>query len=400
MPNRLAIPTRSAKYKAFRLLAAMERAVHGRPATDPNTLRSLRNFLFLQTESPLGTAVHATPLFEALRRAMPDAHITVAAGPMVADVLRYNPFIDRCVVLPDPEENLKTAVLAVRKMYRALPPGPVCIATTTGNQQPRLALLALLAGRATRIGYTLALPLYSVALDFRAERPQIENNLDLLRALGHEPKPTEPRVFFSREEMATTARLLAPAQQDSQRARLAVVTQCSPQQPKQWHAERFQSVLRSVSAATHTLPIFLGTQSEAAAIESLRSPLQEPGISLAGKTESIPLLAAVLAQCDGLLTLDTGTLHVARAVGLPGVVLAPAWQPPAEWLPIYHANYQILIGAPIAMPSPEYRMEEISVDAVTQATQEMLEKFPASEQTRQERLQNSLQEMRQPMECA
>ncbi len=400
MPNRLAIPPRSAKYKAFRLLAAMERATRGRPTTSPETLCNLRNFLFLQAESPLGTAVHATPLFEALHRAMPDAHVTVAAGPMAASVLRYNPFIHRSVALPEPEESLTAAILAVRKLYRSLPPGPVCVATTTGNQQPRLAWLALLAGRATRIGYTLALPLYHVALDFRAERPQIENNLDLLRALGHEPQPTEPRVFFSREEMAAAARLLAPTQKDSQRVRLAVVTQCSPQQPKQWPAERFQFVLRTVSAATNALPIFLGTQSEAAAIESLRSPLQEPGISLAGKTDSIPLLAAVLAQCDGILSLDTGTLHVARAVGLPGVVLAPAWQPPAEWLPMNDPRYRILIGTPIAMPPQSYRMEETSVETVIHATLEMLAQFSPSEQVRQERLQKSMQATRQPMERA
>ncbi len=398
MPNRLAISPRSAKYKAFRLLAAMDRVVRPTSAPTPETLRSLRNFLFLQCEAPLGTAIHATPLFEALRRAIPDAHITVAAGPMAASVLRYNPFLDRCVPMPNPESNFFAAAGVVRKLYRSLPPGPVCIATTTGNQQPRLALLALLAGRATRIGYTLALPLYPLALDFRAERPQIENNLDVLRALGHATQRFEPRIFFSREESAIASRLLASAEQREPRPRLAVVTQCSLQQPKQWPAERFQSVLRSVSTATNALPIFLGTVAEAATIESLRSPLQEQGISLAGKTNSIPLLAAVLAQCDGILSLDTGTLHVARAVGLPGVVLAPAWQPPAEWLPIDDPRYRILIGAPIPMPPQSYRMEELSIAAATKATLEMLAQFPSSAQARQEHLQNSLRETRQPKE--
>ena len=34
--------------------------------------RQIRNFLVLQYESPLGSVVHATPLYEALKRAMPD----------------------------------------------------------------------------------------------------------------------------------------------------------------------------------------------------------------------------------------------------------------------------------------------------------------------------------------
>ena len=394
MPNRLAIPPRSAKYRALRLMAAAERLLRRTHAPAPGQLHRLRNFLFLQAETPLGTALHAMPLFTALRQAMPDAHITVAAGPTAASVLRYNPFLSRCLPLPNPETNFFAALHAVRRALRSMPPGPVCIATTTGNQQPRLALLALLAGRATRVGYSLALPLLHSALDFRAERPQIENNLDILRALGHaipsSPASSEPRIFFSREETAAATRLLTVAEQVPARLRLAVVTQCSPHQPKQWPVERWHAALNAIASATNALPIFFGTAAESAAIEALRTALQEPGISLAGKTESIPLLTAVLAQCDGILTLDTGTLHVARAVGLPGVVLAPAWQPPAEWLPLHDPRYRILIGAPIPMPAPSYRMEEISAQTVTEATLALLTQSPAAAQHRQQRVQQSL----------
>lgn len=400
MPNRLAIAPQSKKYKTMQLLAAAERALRGKASLGGDQLKDIRNFLFLQYDSPLGSAVHATPLYEAMKRAMPEAHITVAASSMAASVIRHNPWVDRWVIAPDPSGNFWAAVAAVRQLYRNLPEGPVCIVTTTGNQRPILALMAMLVGPAMRVGYTLALPLYHVALDFRADRPQIENNLEILRVLGHAaglPKiMLEPRVFFRREDAEAATRLLTgiaalrSIQIPQEKPRIAVVSQCSGLQPKSWSEERFRVVIAALQEATKVTPIFMGTASESEAIEKIRARLQQPGISLAGKT-SIPELAAVLSQCDWILALDTGTFHVARAVGLPGVVLAPAWQNPVEWLPVGDTRYSIL-RAPVTMkmPGAEYEMEEISVDQVFQSTQAMMRVFPASLETRAERLERSV----------
>ncbi len=381
MPNRLALSAQSNKYKAMQIVAAAEHVLR-RHRQHMLPLASLRNFLFLQLDAPLGSAVHATPLFAAMKQAMPDAYISVAASVMSASVLRHNPWVDACEILPDPSQSFLACVAAMRRLYKNLPDGPVCIVTTTGNQRPILALVAMLAGRATRVGYTLALPLYHLALDFDADRPQIENNLAILWELGHEratheaPQKLsqEPHVFFSHEDEETAARYLSDWAASPQ-GRIAVVTQCSGLEPKSWSGERFREVIATLQETTGVTPIFLGTASEADAIEKLRSTLEEPGISLAGRT-NISELAAVLSQCDWILGLDTGTFHVARAVGLPGVVLAPAWQNPVEWLPVDDPRYCILCGYTTGAPATAsglwnrsvYQMEEISVDQVISAT--------------------------------
>ena len=167
------------------------------------------------------------------------------------------------------------------------------------------------------------------------------------------------------------------------------MTQCSGLQPKSWSKERFQSVIVAIQKAKGAVPIFLGVASEAAAIEELRKPLADKGISLAGKT-TIPQLAAVLTQCDWILSLDTGTFHVARAVELPGVVLAPAWQNPSEWLPIGHPQYRIVCGSVVDVPSSKYQMDEISVEQVTQTMYKLMDELPSSTGARDARLQLSL----------
>ncbi len=384
MPNRLALSPQSKKYKAMRLLSAVEGVLRSRAT--PESLKNIRNFLCLQMDAPLGSVIHATPLYEALKRAIPDAHISVVASELAANVLENIPWIDRCTLVPDPSKNFWAAAGAVRQLYQNLPKGPVCIVTTTGNQRPVQAIIAMLAGPAARVGYTLALPLYDVALDFQADRPQIKNNLEIVRALGYETSEPEPKIFFTDADLADARRLLKETPQE--RPRLAVVTQCSRNQPKSWSAERFREGIAGLQNAVELTPIFLGTESESAAIDELRRTLDTPGISLAGRT-TVSQLAAVLAQCDWILGLDTGTFHVARAVGLPGVVLAPAWQNPVEWLPVNHPNYAILCGPSISMPGVEYQMDETTVEQVMQATLAMMEKFPASLAARAQRLHAS-----------
>ncbi len=349
----------------------------------------IRNFLVLQQESPLGSVVHATPLYESLKRAIPAAHITVAASRMATAVLQHNPYIDRTVVTPDPFADFRNAARTVRGLFQSLPDGARCIVTTIGSQRSKLALLSYMAGDAIRIGYTLAPELYDMPLSFHPERGQIQGNLDIVRELGHHATFCEPRIFFTERDAEHASQWLESLEVPSNLPRVAYVTQNSGGQRNRWSAARFQHVITHLSQHQNAVPIFLGTANEAASIEELRNGLSDRGISLAGKT-TIPELAAVLAQCDLVVSLDTGTFHVARAVGLPGVVIAPAWQSPLEWLPVEHPRYRVLRGATIEKPPADYWIEEVTTKQVCEAAIELMSQYPADPAQRAERLQSSL----------
>lgn len=352
-------------------------------------LAEIRNFLVLQFESPLGSIVHATPLFEALKRAVPDCHITVAASPIAASVLHSSPYVDHCVVTPSPFEDFSTSVRAVRAVLESTPGGARCVITTIGNQRTRLAFLSLLAGSAVRIGYTLAPELYDVPLVFDPARGQIEGNLDIVRSLGHPTPSYEPRLFFTRQDAEHAAQWLASLAIQPTVPRIVFVTQNSGGQRNQWSAARFQQVITALSREVHAVPMFVGTAKDAEPIDQLRQNLPDKGISLAGKT-TIGELAALLAQCDLIVSLDTGTFHVARAVGLPGVVIAPAWQSPLEWLPVQSESYRVLRGPSIREIPPDYCIDEISVEQVCDAAQNLLTKYPADPAQRVARVERSL----------
>ncbi len=376
------------KRAAFRVIERAVHHLHGDGPISQAELGGIRNFVVLQYESPLGSVIHATPLYEALKCAMPKAHIAVAASRMAAGVLEHSPFVDRCVVTPNPFENFARCVRAVRALLQTMPPGPRCVVTTIGNQRTRLAFLSVFAGSAVRVGYTLAPELYDLPLAFDPEHGQIEGNLDIARSLGRCVPFYGPRVFFAQKDAETAAQWLASLTAHPDAPRIVFVTQNSGGQRNQWVTARFQQVISDLSRRLGAAPIFVGTAKDSVPIDALRNDLPDAGISLAGKT-TVATLAALLAQCDLIVSLDTGTFHVARAVGLPGVVIAPAWQSPLEWLPVDDPRYRVLRGPTIQEIPPTYCIEEVSVEDVCSAAQTLLGKFPADAAQRAARVERS-----------
>ena len=97
-------------------------------------------------------------------------------------------------------------------------------------------------------------------------------------------------------------------------------------------------------------------------------------------------LAALLAMSDMLVSLDTGTMHVGRAVEVPMVVLGPSWQKPIEWLPLGLPQVTILRGKDCDEVPEGYRLDDISAEAVTAALDANTKRFPASESAREARV--------------
>jgi len=72
---------------------------------------------------------------------------------------------------------------------------------------------------------------------------------------------------------------------------------------------------------------------DATAVAAIREAAGAPGVvDLAGRTD-LPTLAAVLAGADVVVAPNTGTAHLAAAVGTPVVSLFAPVVPAARWAP-------------------------------------------------------------------
>ncbi len=170
---------------------------------------------------------------------------------------------------------------------------------------------------------------------------------------------------------------------------VVMVTQNSGGQATGWHTERFVRVIRHAAEGLGCAVVYVGTSVDAAAIEEIRVAAGGIGVSVAGRT-SVTELAALLAMSDAMVTLDTGTMHVGRAVKTPMAVLGPSWQRPVEWMPLGVENVRILRGEDIETVPAGYRLDEISAESVIDALDDLMRVYPASGEARERRVGESL----------
>lgn len=333
----------------------------------PKALSS--NFFLPQYQSALGTIVHATPVVEAIRRALPDARIVVSSSGLAAQVWQGNPHLEQLLLTPNPLSEPWAAVRAFRGAH-IFGGEPYTTLLTTGNERTKITLAAMLAGRSERVGFAVHGALVQQHLQFDPALSQIENNLRLVGAAGLQLAPefdAEPRLYPSSEQafaQSVLSNLSAPV--------IALASQTSPTQRKSWPQGRWVELARGLRERYAAELIFIGARAEADAIDAIRSEIPFPTHSIAGKT-TIQQLAAVLQQCALGIMLDTGPLHVARGVDLPAVVIAPAWSPVHEWLPVGNPRYRILKNADFPPPAPaDYIIEEVSVAQVLTAAESLL----------------------------
>lgn len=350
-----------------------------------------RSILVLEYMLPLGCCVHLTPLYEAIKRANPETIITVATRGLGAAFLQHHCIIDHLIETPDPLSDLRRAARVLRAELKKKRIQPDCTLTGASDQRTRIALLALLAGGGWRGGFTQAPQLYHRPLDYQADISQIDNNLRMALLAGGSGEHLEPRVFFSPSDAAAMIALVKQANPEG-KPLIVMVTQNSGGQRTGWHDDRFAQVIRHAHDALGCAIVYVGTAADAAAVEHIRQAAGGIGTSFAGKT-SVTELTALLAMCDAVVSLDTGTMHIGRAIGVPMVVIGPSWQRPIEWLPLALPQIRILRGEDRADIPENYQLDEVEAPAVIEAFDDLLRAYPPNSDRRSERLQASMSEV-------
>lgn len=345
--------------------------------------RRAQNILILEYRLPLGCLVHMTPVFEAMKRSRPEVRIAVATRGLGLQVLRHSPYIDHLIETPDPTTDLAASIRSLRRELHTRNFIPDCALTGASDQRTKIALLSLLGNSGWRGGYTLAPQIYHHALSYDPFLSLIGNNLRLAHLIGCTNEVTRPRIFASPQDVDHAEAMLRQCNPDGKPVAI-FVTQNSGGQSTGWHTDRFAQIIQHVASRGFAI-LYVGTAAEAVGIDTIRDAAGI-GFSLAGKT-TVSQLAATVALSDLAVSLDTGPMHVARAAGVPLVVLGPSWQKPLEWLPLGIANVRILRGADRPDVPPGYRLDEIQAGDVIQAADDLIQTYPPSAADRAQRRQ-------------
>ncbi len=155
------------------------------------------------------------------------------------------------------------------------------------------------------------------------------NLVDIYRRLGDLEAGQGTRLQLKvRDEDREQARtLLAEFSDDG--SPLVAMQPGANRDNRRWPAERFAELTRRLYEEYNITPLLIGSANERELTEKISSLAKVPVCNLAGET-GIPLLAAVLEQCELLISNDTGSMHIAAAVDTPTVALFLATALPQE----------------------------------------------------------------------
>jgi heptosyltransferase-2 len=270
-------------------------------------LNELQPFeMLIRSPNWLGDACMAFPMVRAIKRGRPDMKITVLGPDKLEELWLSMPEVSRYIAKP-----AKEGWFAVARRIKATAVHFDAAVLCTNSTRSTLEIW--LAGIPRRVGFKGS---------FRRK---------LLNQIIPEPKSAGGKLHHAHRYLHIAKGIGAdikqnglwdagsPAASTDGTIRVGVCAGAEYGPAKRWPLERFAEVVNHISAqhAQFRWQLF-GAPGEKEMGEKLSALLQAPHENLVGKTRLSELIAK-LRECQLLLTNDTGTMHLAAALGIPTV---------------------------------------------------------------------------------
>jgi heptosyltransferase-2 len=270
----------------------------------------------------IGDAVMTLPALRALRKAYPGATISLLAKPAVIPVFENNPDIDDIISY----DKKFSGFMGKLRLARLLRKKEFSMALLLQNAFDA-ALIAWLARIPRRIGYNRDGRgfLLTDTVPFNGDDRKvhhIEYYLNLLDSAGIHANFEEPVIHLSLEERLHAREVLS----ELSRPILGINPGATFGSAKRWLPVRFAEVANWFRRDTGGGAVIFGSRNEAALAQEINKNIPEGKLFLAGKT-SLRELAALIAECDIMLTNDSGPMHIACAVGTPTLAIFGSTDP-------------------------------------------------------------------------
>jgi len=292
-----------------------------RPLTELDLARTERVLLVLTTG--LGDAILSTPVFDAVRRALPHARIGLFVRCAWAPLFRNEPDLDEIIVYPGKWRRFFATLAELHRF------SPQLTLVLHGND-PDILPLVYLGGSRHIVRIPTRGTCYGDLLSNRAreqdqstlpDRHYIDNRLRILDSVGITPTRTTP-ILRPPQSAVVTAWLAAICGDRS----YVVIHPWAADSYKTWPMQQARSFLEQLARERPDLIIIVtGTYAHREAAAALATGLDSTH-TVAG-TFDIAGTAALLAGARAVIAPDTGILHMAAALDVPTVGLYTPTRP-------------------------------------------------------------------------
>lgn len=281
--------------------------------------------------SSIGDVVHTLPALGVLRRAYPDAEIDWIVEEAASTLLKGHPMIDELIVVR--RRGWKKDFFGSRRVARSLKAKRYDMVIDFQGLFKSAIWVYMSKGK-RRIGFGGGREMSSLALSdklppYDKEMHAVDRYLLLARyAAGVEGEETseDAPVYIADEDKATVRRLLVEAGVGKDEPFFVVSTHAR-WITKLWNETNFSDLIGLVSRCYKMRPVIIGSEMEREKAARIAEKSHPDVVDLSGKT-NLRELMALLNDAEFLITLDSGPMHMAAAVGTPVVAI---FGPTAPW---------------------------------------------------------------------
>ena len=275
---------------------------------------TIRKILYINLAF-IGDVILSTPTMRALREKYPEAVIDMLVIPWAAQAAAGNPYVNHVYSYDKKGEhrNIKNLWQLIRKLR-----SEKYDLAITANFALRGAIMAKIIGARYRLGYDAqhagVFLTHTVSSKRATVKHETENQLDVIKPLGittsdfslafsHSPvdvKNMYKKVNISAEQL------------------IVVICPFGRHPLNSWQIQGYVDVIKALSVFASCY--LIGGKAEKEKLDDINSKAGNCGQVLAGNL-TIGELAAFLAQSNLVITVDTGPMHIAAAVGVPILAL-------------------------------------------------------------------------------
>ena len=294
-----------------------------------------KRILVIQT-AKIGDLICSTPVFRAVKKRYPHAHLAAMVNPAARGLLEYNPYVNEVIEI---ERGFYRGLAGKIRLARLLHKGGYDIAISLNPNLPfmlamfwalipvRISLMPVITG----ITYRLA-SVFSTYLERHIRgRLVAETYMEMLKAIGIDSKDIAKDVFKSpdADERVVGETLVvshwegtspSPTKQNSKLVGLAVT---SGNRLKEWGAKNIAALADKLIAEKNSSVVLIGSEKDKdVADEILKSILYKDSIIDAVGKFSLQELPALIERLSLFIGVDTGVIYMADALNIPVIDIA------------------------------------------------------------------------------
>jgi heptosyltransferase II len=270
----------------------------------------------------VGDTVLSYPTVQQLKTLFPKSHLAVLIPSYLVDLWKTFPYVDE--IIPFQKKGGIGSLWEDLNLGQSLKERNFDLAVILPRSF-RSALHIYLARIPIRIGYRDEGRSLFLTHGIRRTKEMLRVHRvyyyqKLLEPLGKIEDPPSPQIFLREEDRKWADQVLKDLEIPEGKPLIGMNPGATYGLAKCWYPDRFGEVGKRLSEKWETRVLLFGKEEERPIVHEILKHMGTKGIDLTGKTGLLQL-AALMERCTLLVTNDTGTMHVATAVGTPVVAI-------------------------------------------------------------------------------